>query len=271
LAIEVSSEGGITTITINRPERRNALDMEHFGLLAKAWINFRDDPAQRVAIITGTGNSFCVGADLKSFVPTVTENIEALSKGESDIPADAGLIAVLREFDYEGNDLTLLKPVIAAVNGICVAGGMEMLLGTDIRIASTDASFGIFEPKRGLFPGGGTTVRLPRQIPFPWAMEVLLTGEAISAERAYEMGIVNKVVAPDELAKEARVWAERILDQAPLAIQAVKRSVLQGLRLPLKEAFDLELQMAAEVFMSEDAREGPKAFAEKRKPVWKGR
>jgi enoyl-CoA hydratase len=264
LAIEVATEGGITTITINRPERRNALDMEHFGLLAKAWVNFRDDPSQRVAIITGTGNSFCVGADLKSFVPTVTENIEALSKGESDIPADAGLIAVLREFD-------LFKPVIAAVNGICVAGGMEMLLGTDIRLASTDASFGIFEPKRGLFPGGGTTVRLPRQIPFPWAMEVLLTGEAVGADRAYEMGLVNKVVAPDELAKQARVWAERILDQAPLAIQAVKRSVLQGLRLPLKEAFDLELQLAAEVFMSEDAREGPKAFAEKRKPVWKGR
>lgn len=264
MAIEVTSDGGITTITINRPERRNALDMEHFGLLAKAWVGFRDDPSQRVAIITGVGNSFCVGADLKSFVPTVTENIEALSKGESDIPADAGLIAVLREFE-------LFKPVIAAVNGICVAGGMEMLLGTDLRIASTEASFGIFEPKRGLFPGGGTTVRLPRQIPFPWAMEVLLTGEAVSGQRAYEMGIVNKVVEPGELLKEAHVWAERILDQAPLAVQAVKRSVQQGLRLPLKEAFDLELQLAAEVFMSEDAREGPKAFAEKRKPVWKGR
>ena len=264
MAIEVATDGGITTITINRPERRNALDMEHFGLLAKAWIGFRDDPTQRVAIITGVGNSFCVGADLKSFVPTVTENIEALSKGESDIPADAGLIAVLREFD-------LFKPVIAAVNGICVAGGMEMLLGTDMRIASTEASFGIFEPKRGLFPGGGTTVRLPRQIPFPWAMEVLLTGEAVNGQRAYEMGLVNKVVEPEDLLIQARVWAERILDQAPLAIQAVKRSVMQGLRMPLKEAFDLELQLAAEVFMSEDAREGPKAFAEKRKPVWKGR
>ncbi|MHB8511911.1 MAG: enoyl-CoA hydratase/isomerase family protein [Actinomycetota bacterium] len=264
MAIEVSSDGGITTITINRPERRNALDMEHFGLLAKAWINFRDDPTQRVAIITGVGTSFCVGADLKSFVPAVTDNIAELAAGTSDIPADAGLIAVLREFE-------LNKPVIAAVNGLCVAGGMEMLLGTDLRVASTDASFGIFEPKRGLFPGGGTTVRLPRQIPFPWAMEVLLTGEAVSGEEAFRMGIVNKVVAPEKLLDEARIYAERILEQAPLAIQAVKKSVLDGLRLPLKEAFEQELMHAAQVFMSEDAKEGPRAFAEKRKPVWQGR
>lgn len=265
MAIEVSKDAGITTITINRPERRNALDMEHFGLLAKAWIEFRDDASQRVAIITGTGTSFCVGADLKSFVPAVTDNIEALAAGHvEEFPADAGLVAVLREFD-------LSKPVIAAVNGLCVAGGMEMLLGTDIRIASTEAAFGIFEPKRGLFPGGGTTVRLPRQIPFPWAMEVLLTGDRIDAERAYRMGIVNAVVAPEDLLPEARRWAERIMDNAPLAIQAVKQSVLHGLRLPLKEAFEQELGLAAQVFMSEDAKEGPRAFAEKRKPVWQGK
>lgn len=264
MPIEVSTDGGVTTITINRPERRNALDMAHFGALAKAWIDFRDDPDQRIAIVTGVGDSFCVGADLKSFVPAVTDNIEALAAGSSDIPADAGLVAVLRDFD-------LFKPVLAAVNGICVAGGMEMLLGTDIRIASSKATFGIFEPKRGLFPGGGTTVRLPRQIPFPWAMEILLTGEAIDADRALRMGLVNAVVPPENLVPEARRWALRILENAPLAVQAVKRSVLTGLGLPLKEAFDQELRLAAEVFMTEDAKEGPRAFAEKRRPEWQGR
>jgi enoyl-CoA hydratase len=264
MPIEVQKEEGITIITINRPERRNALDMPHFQKLARAWVDFRDDDESRVAIITGVDNSFCVGADLKSFVPAVTDNVEELAAGTSDLPADAGLVAVLREFE-------LWKPVIAAVNGLCVAGGMEMLLGTDIRIASEQATFGIFEPKRGLFPGGGTTVRLPRQIAFPWAMEILLLGEAVDAETAFRMGLVNKVVSQDHLLDEAKKWARIIMDNAPLAIQAVKRSVLTGLRLPLKEAFEQELQLAAEVFMTEDAREGPLAFAQKRKPEWQGK
>jgi enoyl-CoA hydratase len=264
MPIEVEKDGGITTITINRPERRNALDMPHFQQLARAWVDFRDDPQARVAIITGVGDSFCVGADLKSFVPAVTDNVEELAAGQSELPADAGLVAVLREFD-------LWKPVVAAVNGLCVAGGMEMLLGTDIRLASNGASFGIFEPKRGLFPGGGTTVRLPRQIPFPWAMEILLLCEAVDADTAFRMGLVNKVVSEEALLLEARRWAEKIIDNAPLAIEAVKKSVLTGLRLPLEEAFRFELERAAEVFMTEDAREGPLAFAQKRKPVWQGK
>jgi enoyl-CoA hydratase len=264
VAIEVQTDDGITVITINRPERRNALDLEHFGALADAWIAFRDDPAQRVAIITGTGKDFCVGADLKSFVPMVTDNIEDLAAGKSEIRADAGLVAVLREFD-------LFKPVIAAVNGTCTAGGMEMLLGTDIRVASENARFGVAEPKRGLFPGGGTTVRLPRQIPFAWAMEILLTAEFVDAETAFRMGIVNRVVPQEKLLDEARAYAEKILNNAPLAVQAIKQSVHTGLRLNLKEAFEQELMHAATVFMSEDAKEGPRAFAEKRKPVWRGK
>jgi enoyl-CoA hydratase len=264
MPIEVEKDGGITTITINRPERRNALDLPHFGALANAWKEFRDDPAARVAIITGVGESFCVGADLKSFVPMVTDNIEELAAGTADIPADAGLVAVLREFD-------LFKPVIAAVNGVCAAGGMEMLMGTDIRVASENATFGVVEPRRGLFPGGGTTVRLPRQIPYPWAMEILLTAERVDAETAFRMGIVNKVVGTDELLAEARRYAEVILENAPLAIEAVKRSVMTALGLPLKEAFAQELELAAQVFMTEDAREGPLAFAEKRKPQWQGK
>jgi enoyl-CoA hydratase len=264
VAIEVTTDEGIHIITINRPERRNALDLEHFQALAGAWIDFRDDDTARVAIITGTGRDFTVGADLKSFVPAIAGETERIAEeraaGKAN-PAEAGLIAVLREFD-------LWKPVIAAVNGTCVAGGMEMLMGTDIRIASTEASFGIFEPKRGLFPGGGTTVRLPRQIPFALAMEVLLVCDKIDAETAYRMGIVNAVVEPDALLDEAKAWARKIMANAPLAIEATKRSVLSGLRLPLKEAFEQELMEAATVFMSEDAKEGPRAFAEKRDPVW---
>ena len=264
MAIEVSRDGGIMTVTINRPERRNSLDLPHFGDLARAWIDFRDDPALRVAIVTGVDDVFCVGADLKSFIPAVTEDVDALAAGTSEIPADAALVAVLREFD-------LCKPVIAAVNGICVAGGVEMLLGTDLRVASEDATFGIFEPKRGLFPGGGTTVRLPRQISFPWAMEILLCCDAVSAATAFRMGLVNKVVPRGELLAEAHRFAERILANAPRAIEAVKQSVLAGLRAPLDEAFAQELALAAEVFATEDAQEGPRAFAEKRVPVWQGR
>src|SRR5438105_5499390 len=264
MPIEVERDQGIWTITIDRPERRNALDLPHFQALASAWLDFRYDDPARVAIITGDDTSFCVGGGLRWFVRAVTYNGEELAAGRSDLPADAGLVAVLREFD-------LWKPVIAAVNGLCVAGGMEMLLGTDIRIASEQASFGIFEPKRGLFPGGGTTVRLPRQIPFPWAMEILLLGEGVDAGTAFRMGLVNKVVPQGELLAEARRWAETIMENAPLAISAVKRSVLTGLRMNLKEAFEQELALAAEVFMTEDAREGPLAFAEKRKPVWQGK
>ncbi|MFN2614520.1 MAG: enoyl-CoA hydratase-related protein [Actinomycetota bacterium] len=264
MAIEVVKAEGIHVITINRPERRNALDLPHFGALADAWVDFRDDPDARVAIVTGVGNDFCVGADLKSFVPMITENIEDLASGKSEIRADAGLVAVLRDFD-------LFKPVIAAVNGTCTAGGMEMLLGTDIRIASTNARFGVAERKRGLFPGGGTTVRLPRQIPFPWAMEILLTAEFIDAEAARAVGIVNKVVSSDELLDEAHACARRIMANAPLAIEAIKRSVLTGMNTTMKEAYNFELQMAAEVFMTDDAKEGPRAFAEKREPVWKRR
>jgi enoyl-CoA hydratase len=263
----IERDGPVTTITINRPDRRNALDMPTFGRLAKAWYEFRDDPDAWVAIVTGAGDdAFCVGADLRSFVPAVTDNIDTLATGQAveDFPANAALVAVLREWE-------LHKPVIAAVNGTCVAGGMEMLLGTDIRIASENARFGIFEPKRGLFPGGGTTVRLPRQVPYAVAMEILLCGEYMSAQRAYEIGLVNAVVPREELLKTARAYAEKIIDQAPLAIRAIKRSVHECARMPMDEAFRHELMIAAEVFSTEDAIEGPRAFMEKRRPDWKGK
>jgi len=263
--------GRIAVITINRPERRNALNFEAFGLLAKAWLDFRDDPDLWVAIITGAGDkAFCSGGDLKEFISVVTENIGdiAATGGQQtlghDFPVNASLIAVLREVE-------IYKPIIAAVNGHCIAGGMEMLQGTDIRIAAENATFAIAEPRRGLFPGGGSTTKLPRQIPFAHAMEILLTGEPISAQKAYEYGIVNAVVPLPELMPTALRYAELICKNGPVAVRKVKESVLKGLQLPLKEALEQEMAYSAEVFSTEDAREGIRAFQEKREPVWKGR
>jgi enoyl-CoA hydratase len=260
----------IAYVTINRPERRNSLNLAAMRLLASAWTDFREDPEVWVAILTGAGDrDFCVGADLKEFIPKVTEQIEELATFEGsvlgpDFDARAPLVAVLREGD-------LFKPVISAVNGTCAGGGMEMLQGTDIRIASENATFSVAEVKRGLFPGGGSTVRLPRQIPYARAMEILLTGDPISAREAYELGLVNQVVPHDQLADAARKMAGRILENGPLAVRAIKESVIKGLALPLPEAMDFELQQAAKVFATEDAREGPLAFLQKRQPNWKGK
>lgn len=270
MSIIYEKRGHIAILTINRPEARNSLDFETTGQLANAWLDFRDDPNLRVAIVTGAGDrDFCVGADLKKFIPAVTEQVEELASGEKSLlgdeyPWNAPLVAVLREGD-------IWKPIIGAVNGICSSGGLEMLQGTDIRIAAEHATFSIAEPKRGLFPGGGSTVRLPRQIPFVRAMEILLTCEFINAQQAYEIGLINRVVPKEELMDTAMEIAETICQNAPLAIQAVKRSVRKGMNLSMDKALDLELKIAAEVFMTEDAKEGPRAFAEKRKPIWKGR
>ena len=168
-------------------------------------------------------------------------------------------------------DVEIYKPIIAAVNGFCIAGGMEMLQGTDIRIAAEHASFGIGEPRRGLFPGGGSTVKLPRQIPFPWAMEILLTAEPISAQKAYHYGIVNEVVPLPDLMPTAMRYAELICKNGPLAVRKVKESALKGLGLPLKEALEQEMVYAGDVFSTEDAMEGIHAFQEKRAPNWKGK
>jgi enoyl-CoA hydratase len=171
---------------------------------------------------------------------------------------------VLRKFD-------LYKPVIAAIDGPCVAGGMEMLGGIDIRIATPRATFGVMEPKRGLFAGGGTTARLPRQLPYPAAMEFLLTAEALPASRALELGLLNEIVEPEQLRDRAEEWARRINANGPLAVRATKESVVRGMSGTLKEAYRIEQQLSQMVFESEDAKEGPKAFAEKRDPVWQNR
>jgi enoyl-CoA hydratase len=255
-------------ITIDRPEARNALDMYHFRDLSAAWRELRYDDDLWLAIITGVPGNFMSGADLKSYIPQVTELAKEIGKGEvTEIDGcrlSDGTRAVLR-------DAKIYKPIIAAVDGPCVAGGMEMLGGIDIRIATTNASFGVMEPKRGLFAGGGTTARLPRQIPFPAAMEFLLTAEKFPAERALELGLINEIVDATHLLSRAADWARRILANAPLAVQATKESVIRGLSTTLDEAYGIEAELANGIFASEDAKEGPKAFAEKRVPNWQAK
>jgi enoyl-CoA hydratase len=258
----------VAHITVDRPEAKNAMDMEHFFQLRSAWDRLGDDEDAWVAIITGVGDSFLVGADLKTYIPQITEHQRKIAAGEvADLGGyqlDDGVKAVLR-------GVKLYKPIIAAVNGTCVAGGMEMLGGCDIRVAADTATFGVLEPKRGLFAGGGTTVRLPRQIPFPAAMEFLLCADRISAAKAFEMGLLNEVCAPDQLMERALDYAARITANGPLAVRKTKESVLRGLATDMREAYRIESEIAGEVFSSEDAKEGPKAFAEKRPPVWTGR
>jgi enoyl-CoA hydratase len=258
----------IVLITIDRPEARNAADLEHFKQLREAWDRFAADDEAWVAIITGVGDSFFSGGDLKTYIPQITAlQKEMAEKGVDEIGGyklSDGVRAVLR-------GTKIYKPIIAAVNGPCTAGGMEMLGGVDIRVACPEASFAVMEPKRGLFAGGGTTVRLPRQIPFAQAMEFLLCADLVPAERALEMGLLNAVVPRDELLDKAYDYARRIAANAPLAVQATKRSVLEGLGMELREAYRNESAISAEIFSTEDAKEGPRAFAEKRPPVWKGR
>jgi enoyl-CoA hydratase len=244
------------------------MDMEHFFQLRSAWERFGEDGDAYVAIVTGVGQDFCVGADLKTYIPQITELQRKMKSGEvtelGGYRLDDGVKAVLR-------GTKLYKPVIAAVNGNCVAVGMEMLGGTDIRVASDTASFGVLEPKRGLFAGGGTTVRLPRQIPFPAAMEFLLCADRIPAQRAFEMGLLNEVCRPEDLMERARHYAGRITANGPFAVRKTKESVLRGLATNMSEAYKIESEISGEVFSSEDAKEGPLAFAEKRTPNWQNR
>jgi len=259
-------EAHVVLVTIDRPESRNSLDGEHMDGLSRAWRDFRDDPEAWVAIVTGVGDAFCAGADLKAFIPTITgDTYDEFRTNAARLQAEGRVSFTLR-------GANVYKPIIAAVNGHCVAGGMEMLGGTDIRLATPNASFGVQEPRWGLFAGGGTTSRLPRQLAWPAAMEFLLTARRIPAERARELGLVNEVVPSEELLSRALEWARIIIRNAPLAIQATKESALRGLAAgTLEEAFEIEDDMARRVFLSEDAKEGPAAFAEHRPPRWSAR
>ena len=258
----------VVWITIDRLEAMNSLDMDHFAQLRKAWDRFGEDDEAWVAIVTGVGNAFCTGADLKTYIPEITKlQKEIASRQVEELDGyriDDGVKAVLR-------GVKLYKPIVAAVNGACVAGGMEMLGGCDLRVAVPESYFGVMEPKRGLFAGGGTTVRLPRQIPYPAAMEFLLCADRVPAAQAMAMGLLNAVVPADELRAKALEYAHRITVNGPLAVRKTKESVLRGLATDMREAYKIESAIATEVFSSDDAKEGPAAFAEKRPPNWTGR
>ncbi|TPG31679.1 enoyl-CoA hydratase-related protein [Mycolicibacterium hodleri] len=263
-----SAAPNVVLITLDRPEAKNACDLEHFHQLAQAWKRFAEDDDAWVAIFTGVGRSYMAGADLKTYVPEIT----ALSKQIKDGTAtDVGGYSLSDGTDAVLRGSKIYKPIIAAINGPCVAGGMEMLGGVDIRVASEHATFGVLEPSHGLFAGGGTTVRLPRQLPFAHAMEFLLCADIVGAHEAAGMGLLNAVVPEEVLMDTAFDYAARITKNAPLAIQATKRSVLEGLKVDMREAYRNESRISREVFATEDAKEGPRAFAEKRKPRWTGR
>jgi enoyl-CoA hydratase len=266
-ALLYEKEGHVATLTMNRPDVRNALNAEMLCRLADAWQDVNDDPEIRVAILTGAGDqAFCAGADLDRLVRMMQGLRPPETEYDERCVADFQIIfkGLLRNYD-------VVKPIIAAVNGFCVAGGTEILQTTDIRIAAADARFAIAEVKHSLFPMGGSTVRLPRQIPYCNAMEILLMGEQFSAAEAWRIGLINRVVPPADVMKEARRCADVIAKNGPLAVQAVKRSVLAGLGRPTKEALDLEMEIGIPVSSSEDAKEGTRAFKEKRTAVYKGR
>jgi enoyl-CoA hydratase len=280
MAIHYEKDDHIVTITIDRPEARNSLDLEHFGQLADAWVRYRDDDDAFVAILTGVGDVYCVGADLKKFITFVTDHVEELAAGGSkdkvagsEYTMAHSLVAVLRDGATlpDGSEFKLYKPVIAAINGICAAGGMEMMWNTDLRVVADDAWFQLAEPRRGLFPGGGSTVHSARQLSWCNAMEVLLLADRITPQRALQMGLVNAVVPRDQVMATARDFAKTICLNGPLAVRACKQSAKESTFLGLTQALENEMNHSAAVFMSEDAKEGIAAFKAKRTPAWKGR
>jgi len=256
----VEREGHVVTLTMNRAAVKNCFSTEMLVRMADAWDLIDQDAEVRVAILTGAGGTFCAGADLKRMAGQVMDD-----EWSRRTRSESGLHwkALLRSY-------RLKKPLIAAVEGYAVAGGMEILQATDIRVAGAGARFGVSEARWGLFPLGGSTVRLRRQLPYTVAMELLLTGRQISAEEALRIGLIGRVVPDGQALVEARKLAGEIAQNGPLAVQAIKRSVQESEGLPEQAALERELEIGLPIFSTEDAKEGPRAFAEKRTPTFKG-
>ncbi|MBX7159058.1 MAG: enoyl-CoA hydratase/isomerase family protein [Acidimicrobiia bacterium] len=243
----------VAVVTVDRPDALNSLTKDMLTALDAVFADFNADDDIWVAVLTAAGErAFCTGMDLKEAIPLLTSGDEL---GYED--------HTKRQFS------DVFKPIIGAVNGHCIAGGMEMLVGTDIRIAAEHATFGLGEVRWGLVPAGGSHIRVPRQIPWAVAMELLLTGDPIDAQRAYEIGLVNRVVPSEDLMPTALDMAARICRNGPLAVRTSKQIAVRA--LGLEQGFVLEKALAAKVFASEDAKEGPEAFKEKRPPEFRGR
>lgn len=263
MTLRTEIKDSLLIVTLDRPETRNALNAEMRESLIETWRRFRDDEALRVAVLTGAGEAaFCSGADLKEvgdYYRSMTP-YERREHGERE----PGLGGLTRNFDPR-------KPVIAAINGACLAGGLEIALACDIRIAADHATFGLPEVRRGILPGAGGTQRLPRALPFGVALEMILTGEPIDAEAALRWGLVSRLAPAAELMDSAMEIAGRIAANGPLAVRAARDAVYQGAGLPLDQALRLEQFHAEPLRQSEDAQEGVRAFTEKRAPRFSGK
>lgn len=256
MSVDFSVHDAVAVITLNHPDRLNALDAEHYQLLSEAWIRVRDDPDLRVAVITGAGErSFSVGADLKSFIPA---------------PQPLSEFWLTQRGMLLNRGLEVWKPVIAAVNGYCLGGGLTLLLATDLRLAAEHATFGLSEVKRGVIPGNGGSQRILRQLPHAIGMELLLTGEPIDAASAARWGLVNRVVSADRLLEAALELAGRVAANAPLAVQAAKELALRSYDVDLHTGLRIEQTVLRLLQETRDAGEGPAAFAEKRSARFEG-
>ena len=252
MSVDFRVEDGVAVITINRAEARNAIDRETALAMEAAVKQINSDPEIRCAVITGAGGNFCAGMDLKAFL-----------RGEVVRLPATGFAGVTQA--------ELKKPFIAAVEGYALAGGFEIMLACDMVVASEAAKFGLTEVKRGLVANAGGLVRLPRQLPVKLASEFVLTGEIFPAHRLANAGMVNRVVPEGEALSEAIKLAQLVAANGPLAVAVSRRVLKESLEWPEAELFERQNEITAAVFASEDAREGASAFAEKRKPVWKGR
>ncbi|MCH7786677.1 MAG: enoyl-CoA hydratase/isomerase family protein [Chloroflexi bacterium] len=257
MALIYEKRGKIAYVTINRPEVMNAMDPETYSELSQAWIDIRDDPDVWCAIITGAGDkAFSAGADLKKTIPLEPEKWRFWQTQEEQIL---------------NRGLEVWKPIIAAVNGFCLAGGMTLLLSTDLRVAVDHAKFGLSEVKRGILPGNGGTQRTIQQLPYPIAMWLLMSGEWLSAQEAQQYGLINKVVPQGELITEAERMANVICQNGPLAVRAIKELAVRGQYMPIEYGLRMEQAMGQLLRATDDAKEGPRAFAEKRKANFTGR
>jgi enoyl-CoA hydratase len=265
-ALVVSRENGILVVAMNRPAQKNAINPEMLCRLADAWDTLDGDDSLAAAILTGSGGTFCAGADLDKLVGRSLRNLPPEDDFEQRIRDDYQLIfkGLLRSYRTK-------KPLIAAIEGDCIAGGVEILQGTDIRVSGDSARFGISEVRWSLFPQGGSTTRLVRQIPYTAAMEMLLTGSHYPARKALEWGLVGHVVPEGTALAKAKEIAAVIAANGPIAVRKIKEAVLASECIPDQDARKIEMELGMQVFSTEDAKEGPRAFKEKRKPVYKGR
>jgi len=254
----VELHGHILVVTMNRPEARNALSAEMLAIMGQAWDRANEDPEVRVVILTGAGGYFCAGADLKAMSSSAPS--DKFESGEFDPSRIKSLLKGFR----------VTKPLIAAVEGPAIAGGTEILQATDIRVAGESAKFGVSEPRWGLYPLGGSAVRLPRQLPYTVAADLLLTGRHVKAPEAKEIGLIGHVVPDGQALTKAHEIADQVAANGPLAVQAVLRTMRDSEGKHEEECWQDDAATGAAVFASSDAREGPRAFAEKRTPSFTG-